>query len=140
MATPKPEPKIDARVARGYQLRQEIADRQAELAKLEAELIQDGSQRFQDAEGRTCTAVGAVAGGTTAHSYALRDGEDENARKIAGEHFGELFERKVIFEVKPGFRDRANALLTPAKERDILALCLVPGKPYSGKKAYVLWK
>ena len=136
----KADPILDERVARGNALRAEIAERLEELHRIEQELVTRGPGQYQDGEGHTCTAVAATPAGTGPESYMLRDGEEVNAKAIAGDCFPELFERKVTYIPKPGLPDRADALLTPAKKRDLLALCLVPGKAKAAKAGYVIWK
>lgn len=140
MASKKPPAKISEHVSRGLQLLQEIADRQAELRELEAQILAQGAGQYCDeAEQQFVTAVGAIAAGVGSSSYALREGEDEKAKLLAGDSFGELFDRKIVYTPKSGFVDRADALLTPAKKRDLLALTYVPGKPIPAKSGYIKW-
>ena len=140
MATKKAPPVFDPRVARGYALRDQIETLALELAELEAELVRQAPATFCDEQDRTCTAVGPIPAGMGPETYALREGEDDKARLLAGEGFAELFERKVTFTPRPGFADRADVLLTPAKKRDLLALCMVPGKVKPARAGYVLWE
>ena len=140
MPSPKAPPTFDPLVARGYALREQIETLALELAELEAELVRKGAGQYRDDQDRACTAVGPVPPGLGPESFALREGEDDKARGLAGEAFAELFERKVTFTPRPGFADRADVLLTPAKKRDLLALCLVPGKPRSARAGYIIWK
>jgi hypothetical protein len=141
VATKKPAPTEDSRVGRGYIIRAEIALLLVKLKELEVELIELGPGRYKDPDEQLfCTAVGAVDPSVDDPTYVLRDGEEDKARQLAGEAFPELFERKVTYTPKPGFIDRADALLTPAKKRDIIALCYVAGKEKPGKAAYVTWK
>jgi hypothetical protein len=137
---PKAAPTYDQRVTRGYELRRQIEDLQAALLVIEQQLIARGPGQYGDDAGLTATAVGAVPPGTGPESYALREGEEEKARTLAGPSFAELFDRKVSYTPQSGFADRADALLTPAKKRDLLALCYVPGRAKPGRAGYVLWK
>jgi len=137
---PKAAPILDDRVAQGYELRRKIADLLAELEVIQEAIIARGAGQYVDDEGNTCTAVAAVAAGVGPESYTLPSGQEEKARSITDDKFPELFERTVVFTPKKGFADRADALLTPARKRDILALCLVPGKAKPGKGAYLIWK
>jgi len=49
----------------------------------------------------------------------------EPAKKIAGETFSKLFDRIISYQPTKGFDLLAGKLLTPARSRDLLALCLV---------------
>jgi predicted transcriptional regulator len=140
MAVEKTKPTLSALVARGHQLRQEIEDRQAELETVSAGLVKLGAGRYVDEAGKKATVVSASAQSQGAASYNLRPEDLEKARTLAGDQFGELFERTVIYTPKTGFADRADAVLTEAKKKALVAMCFVAGKLTAAKAAYVTWK
>lgn len=123
--------------------------RRAEIKRLleaqlldEAAIIALGKGKHTGANpDHVVTVVAATASSTGPITYGapLDKAAEEQARKLAGEQFGQLFDRQVIWTPCTGFEAVAPKLLTPAKARDLIALCAVPGKVTSGKKAYLLW-
>lgn len=143
MATTVQPPTQTQLVVEGLHL---IAARDAAIAELRAideKLIALGAGRYcsdEDGKSPIATVVGAVPGSVGASSYALRSKEDEEgAREIAGDQFKTLFDRTVFYRPCAGFADVTPKILTPAKSRDLLELCYVPGSPISGKRAHVRW-
>ncbi|MGA3170362.1 MAG: hypothetical protein ABSE62_05055 [Chthoniobacteraceae bacterium] len=134
-------PTVSSLVGEGHKL---IAERNAKIGEilvLEQMLIALGAGRYCDETepGLMCTAVAAVPGSIGPVSYTLSD--EQAARKLSGDiAFSKLFDRTVLFAPCQAFSDVAPKLLTPAKARDLVQLCLVPGKVNNGKRAMVLWK
>jgi hypothetical protein len=98
----------------------------AELERAKAQLIALGKGKYAGHDGRELTVVEATAGssGTLVISYVLDSEEaEEKARKLAGDHFRTLFDRREVFTPCEGFAHVAPKILTPAKARDIIALC-----------------
>ena len=127
-------------VGEGLQLRNQIAGLLAELQIVQNKLIALGAGNYCDDRNNECTVVAATESKTGAICYVLPDDGEAKARELASDSFGDLFDRKVIFTPCQGFELVAPKLLTPAKARDIVNLCLVPGKTIQGKAAYVKWK
>jgi len=125
--------------ARAKTLR-DLDDLKASLLQIDADLIAQGPGRYQDETGaHVFQVIAATEGSTGPASYVLPDGDDaeEQARKLSGEQFKQLFDRSIIHTPCEGFELLVPKLLTPAAGRDLLALCLVPGKTTTGKAAYV---
>ena len=147
MATAAKAPTPTRLVAEGLRLIAERDQRIAELRAIDEQLIALGAGRYiadgTDTHGtfKVVTVVGAVPGSVGAASYALRSKEDEErARELAGDDdFKKLFDRTVFYRPCAGFADVTPKILTPAKARDLLQLCYVPGAPISGKRAHVRW-
>jgi hypothetical protein len=118
-----------------------LKEKDAELTAINDQLIALGTGRYRDEENHTAVVVAAIEATLSADSFVLRSKEDEAAaREIADDKFLKLFDRHVTFAPKDGFAAIANALLTPAKARDIVALTIVPGQFTGGRRAYVRWK
>jgi len=118
----------------------DIAAKNEEFLAAEGKLIALGAGRYSD-ENRNCVSVVAeVAKTKEPDTFALPD--ESKAREIVTdrETFLNLFNREVIFTPKEGFKALSEAFLTPAKARDLVELCLVPGGFSGGKKAHVRWK
>ena len=139
-ATPDPTP-TEILISRAFALRARIAELELELTKDETEIIALGKGKHTGAEpGHVVTVVAATPGSTGAVTYKqLAADQEEEARKLAGVRFGSLFDRHVIYTPREGFVAIAGAVLTPARARALVQLCEVPGKSFSGKRAYVLW-
>jgi hypothetical protein len=113
----------------------------AELEALKAQVIKLGRGRHTGADpAHFVTVVAAVPASTAPDSFALDTEKVDQARKLAGEEFRTLFDRCEIFTPCEAFVQVVPKVLTPAKARDLLALCRVPGKPNNGKSAYVTGK
>ena len=129
-------------VAKAYALLAEIAAKTEALSEIEAQLIKQGAGRYCD-DGempRCCTVVAATAAITGAISYELPEGQEDDARRLAGEKFGDLFDRRVTYSPCKSFEDITPKLLPPARAQKLIALCLVPGKEKKAKDSYVIWK
>lgn len=115
--------KIQTLVTRGHIIKSQIKDLSAELKEIEAELIEVGGG--EDADGRKATVIEA--------SSTLSAPEDiEDAKTIAGEHFGKLFELVKTHKPVKSFREVAAALLG-RKAGKLIALCEKP------KAAWLKW-
>jgi hypothetical protein len=143
-------------VSQGHALRAQLEEKKAErdakiaelkaideqLAGIETQLIELGAGRYADSEARlAATVVAAIPQVMSPDTFRLRSTDDEQAaRGLAGEKFLTCFDRNVFFSPKQGFDSIARAILTPAKARDLIALCIVPGQLAGGRKAHVRWK
>lgn len=138
---PTPEPTATERlISQAFSKRLEIATAIAEFDKLQAQIVALGKGKHSGVDpAHVVTVVAATEASTGAVSYALAADSEEKARELAGEEFKALFDRTVTYSPCDGFEKVAPKLLTPAKARDLVALCLVPGKTTNGKKAYILW-
>lgn len=112
---------------------------EAELAAVNARLIERGGGRYCDEAQHVAIVVTGIAPQPGADKFALPDGALETAKTLAGEHFKKLFERTEVFAPKNGVDALADLLLTSKKARDLVSLLLVPGKPMGGRAAYVKW-
>lgn len=110
------------------------------LEAIKAELIALGAGLYGDELGQTVRVQAGVPAKMSPDTFLLPDGAEEQARKLCGDHFLKLFSRRVIHEPKNGFDGIADALLTPAKARDLVAICIVPGKLSGGRALSVRWK
>lgn len=138
MATPKTAPTVTPLAAQRAATLADIAALQGSLAKIDADLILLGPGRYADETGKhVFQVIAATLSSTGAVSYALPEDGEEEARQLAGDKFGDLFERTVVFTPCKGFALVIPKLLTPAKARDLVALCEVPGKVTNAKNAYV---
>jgi hypothetical protein len=117
----------------------EIKRLEQEEAADEAKIVALGAGKHSDATGRVLTVVGSVGGRAGAVSYELPEDGEKRARDLAGNEFPALFDRKVIWTPTEGFHLVAPKLLTPAKARDIVALCYKQGRGSNGTKAYIKW-
>ncbi len=118
-----------------------LQEKSKRLAEIDEELIKLGAGRYRDDDGRTATVVAGVAPTVSPDQYRLDSEEDEStARKIAGDLFPKLFERIVYHIPREGFASIANAVLTPARARDVIDLCRIPGTLGGGRRAHVRWK
>lgn len=139
MAT-KPAPTPSPLVSKGLGILARLKAIEAEKLELEAELIKLGAGQYIEPNGEgTCTVVGATLGSPGVVAYRLEAKAEEVAKKIAGEQFAKLFDRKVSFTPCEGFASVAPKLLTPAKSRDLLATCAFMIGGSAGKRAYVRW-
>ena len=132
-------------VEAAFALRGEIKEAQAQLAEVESLLIAKGAGKHSGSEeGHTVLVLAAVPAAAGKVFYTLSD-EDEAkeaelekaARELAGDKFGDLFDRHVSYVPCTGFEAVAPKLLTPAKSRDLLALCARQGAAYGGRKAFI---
>lgn len=120
-------------------LRAKIESLKAELKAAENKLIESGPGRYQNEEGEICVVVSATQERTAECSYAIPDGDSplDAAKNIAGDSFAKLFERKITYDPCEGFASVVPKLLTPARARAMLELCVIPGNVTSAKRAYV---
>lgn len=134
----KPAPTLTPLAAQRAALLKDIDDLKAALLKVDEQLIALGAGRYEDESGAHKWCVVAASEGSQGEpSYVLPDDGEPVARQLAGEKFGTLFDRVVSFRPVEGFALIAPTHLTPAKARDLVALCLVPGRVTNGKAAYV---
>jgi len=138
---PTPEPTAtELLIDRAFARRAQIAALEIEQAQDEAAILVLGKGRHSGANpANRVTVVAATPAGTGAISYGLPADGEAKARELAGEEWKALFDRQVIYSPCEAFDVVAGKILTPAKARDLVALCLVPGKASNGKKSYILW-
>ena len=117
-----------------------VKDVSAKLETVKEQLIELGPGLYADPEGHTCRVAAGIDAALAPDTFHLAETEEANARKLAGDHFLKLFTRKVVHECKAGFDAIADALLTPAKARALVALCIVPGQLCGGRKPALRWK
>lgn len=127
-------------VAEARKLMKDRDDLQARILAIEEKLIALGAGTYASANGDTCQVISGSAGGVGAPSYGLDPQFEEKARELAGEDFGKLFDRNVRFTPCQGFESVVPKILTKkAKARELLKICFIPGRSFSGRKAYVKW-
>lgn len=115
--------KIQTLVTRGHIIKSQIKDLNGELKEIEEALIEVGGG--EDDDGRKAVVIEA--------SSTLSAPEDiEDAKAIAGEHFGKLFELVKTHKPVKSFREVAAALLG-RKAGKLIALCEKP------KAAWLKW-
>lgn len=115
--------KIQDAVKRGTAIKAQIDDLKSELKEIEVVLIEAGGG--EDADGHKAKLIEA--------SSTLSAPEDiEDAKAIAGEHFGKLFELVKTHKPVKSFREVAVALLGK-KAGKLIALCEKP------KAAWLKW-
>ena len=132
--------KRDAKAAELATVTGELKALETELDAIDAQLIALGGGRYAAEEtGRTVTVVPGFAQTLTPDTFTIPAGALETARTLAGPEFKRLFARSEIFAPKPGFEALAEILLTPKPRRELVALCLVPGKLAGGRAASVRW-
>lgn len=124
--------------AQRAQILDEIATLQTRLAKLDQDLIALGVGPYTDEQGgNPFIVVGPVDGKPGGVTFVLDPKDEATARTLAGDAFAKLFDRQVTHSPCEGFAVVAPKLLTPAKARDLLAICTRIGKGTAGKAAYV---
>lgn len=127
-------------IDRAFSKRLGIAALTADLAIDVAKITDLGKGKHSGfVPGNELTVVGASSGSAGSVSYVLPDDGEARARELSGDQFGKLFHRVVTYVPIEGFEHVAPAVLTPAKARDIVALCAVQSGGSSPKKAYILW-
>lgn len=125
-------------VAAAYVLRRQRDRLTSELAEIEQQLLTLGRGKYPGLDpGETVTVIAAVPESTGDATYILKPQDELPARALAGVEFRRLFDRVLTYSPCGGFDAVAPKLLTPAKSRDLLDLCLVPGRHISGKRAYL---
>jgi hypothetical protein len=139
--TPAPEPAEKPRIGTrqlvhlAYILREDRAKLDAQIAEVEAAIIERGpGKHSSDNPDQVITVVAGAAPSEGKISYALPAEKEDAARELSLDKFGVLFKRTVTFTPIEGFENVAPTHLTPAKSRDLLALCAVQGKPFAGRK------
>jgi len=129
-------------IDRAFARREQLADLEAEQAADLSTIIALGPGKHSgEGEGHELQVIAASYGSASTVYHELEETKEaeEKAREIAGEHFAKLFDRVVCFRPAQGFADIARVLLTPAKLRDILLLCIRTRGGSSGRKAYITW-
>lgn len=117
-----------------------LKEKSERLAKIEEELLALGAGRYCDDDGHTATVMAAITATMSPDKFRLKSDEDEKkARDIAGSLFSKLFQRIVYHVPREGFSGIAQAMLTPAKARDVIDLCRIPGELAGGRRAHVRW-
>lgn len=123
------------------QRRKAANDAEALLKEVTELLVRRAPGQYAGAnEGEMVTVVGPTEGRPGRVTYELEEEQEERARELAGDQFGLLFDRKVVFAPATGFEHLAPKLLTPAAAKKIVKLCEKIGKPVSGRSGYVLYK
>lgn len=135
----KPSVTVSPLVAEAKALMKQRDELHAKILLLEGRIINLGAGTYSDGAGSNCQVIGASAGSVGDPTYQLANESEEDARKLAAGKFSDLFDRHVYFTPCKGFVDVAPKLLTPAKARDLIALCYVPGSISSGRRAYIKW-
>jgi len=130
----------EAKVAELKVIDDELKKLDEELAVVNEGLIKLGGGRYRDEANHFANVIPGVPPSDSPDTFELPEGSLDIARGHAGEHFRKLFDRKEIFIPRKGFDAIAEILLTPKPARELVALCLVPGKPKGGRSAYVRWK
>jgi hypothetical protein len=118
----------------------DLKEKQAELDKVNEQLVALGAGRYRDEADHTCLVIDAIPHRMSDPSFVLKEGDLGRAKELAGAAFRKLFSRHETFSPKTGFDGIAGAVLTPAKARDIIQLCLIPGVMGGGRRAYVKWR
>jgi hypothetical protein len=114
---------IQDAVKRGSAIKAQIKDLSAELKEIETFLIEAGGG--EDADGHTAKVIESTP--------VIAAPEDiEDAKALAGEHFGKLFEVVKTHKPVKSFREVAAALLGK-KAGKLIALCEKP------KAAWLKW-
>lgn len=118
MPAPIPSEKL---VTAAFELREQIAAMQGELAKVELAIIALGKGKHSGIEdGHSVTVIDAIPAGVKLIHLV---GDDVGkARAICGDSFFDLFEKEEIFKPKSGFADRADTALLAKPKRAILEL------------------
>lgn len=99
--------------AEGATLKATIKDASARLKEIETELLKDGPGKFEE-----CTIVGEST------QVVVPEGdEDEQVQKLAGEHYGKLFERVTSWKCVKGFKDVVTAIFPARTAEAILKRC-----------------
>lgn len=121
-------------------VQQRLAEKNKELAAIAEQLVDQGPGRYQDEAGRVAIVVSGTGATMAPDTFTLRSAEDEEKlRKVAGPNFRKLCDRVEYYVPKGGFAAIAEAVLTPAKARDAIALCLIPGQLQGGRASHVRW-
>ena len=141
-ATKDPAATSETIVAKLLSLNAEISKLLENYLDLESQLIKCGPGKYSDGEGHELQVIGArgAGAGTTSISYALKPEDEAKARELAGDKFSKFFNRVVTFAAVEGFAQVAESHLTPAKARDLIALCKVETftRGSAGSAAYIL--
>lgn len=123
-----------------FSKRLEIALHLAALEKLNEQIIALGAGKHSGSDpDRPVTVVSAQDAKPGAVYYELPEGGEAKAREHAGVSFGTVFTRLVSYVPIEGFEHVVPTHLTPARSRDLLALCHAQRKETPGKRAYVLY-
>lgn len=130
----KPE-EIKVLVTSGAEIRGQIEALKERLENINAQLTTLPKGAYEGDNGAKATVVVQSAGSPKPVAALLPTNIDQ-ARKICGENFDTLFDRKVLYSPCESVESVADRVLTTAKARDLRALILQPGKPGS---TYVKW-
>ncbi|MHA3773660.1 hypothetical protein ACXR0O_19160 [Verrucomicrobiota bacterium sgz303538] len=122
-------------ITQGARISRSIANLEAKLAKIEAELVTLPKGTYKNEKGESCQVIEQQPGAT---KYKLSSEEIEaKARELCGpRRFNQLFDRLVIHQPCKEFAAVAARVLKD-KAAALVALCSVAGAP--GKK-YVRWQ
>jgi hypothetical protein len=112
-----------------------------QLAKVNEQLLTLGAGPYADPAGEQppCRVLAGRAGAISPDTYELPPDGEAEARRLAGEHFKKLFIPETTYTPKNGLENLVELLLTPAKARDLLAFCIIPGKLKGHARPSVSW-
>lgn len=97
----------------GQKLNEEIKARRKRLDEITVELLKSGPGKHEE-----CTIVGESS------QVVVPEGdEDEQVQKLAGEHYGKLFEKVTSYKCVKGFKDVVTALFPTRTADAILKRC-----------------
>lgn len=114
-------------VSEGAELKKKIADSKRRLDEITAQLVDMGAGDYGGEHGETAKVI-------QPGPQLKPSSEDiEAAKDLAGDHFTKLFDRTIAYAPKKGFREIAEALLTPGLCKKLIALC------EKASSAYVKW-
>jgi hypothetical protein len=113
-------------VDEAYAVHATLAAGQARLDEICGQLIALGRGDYAGSDPAKVAKV--IVPSAPTPGYKLEPDNEERAREIAGENFGEVFVRKVTFSCEKAFEVVCQKFLTPAKAKKLLALCLVKRK------------
>lgn len=99
--------------AEGASLKAKIKDASARLKDIEAELQKDGPQKYTE-----CTVVAE-----SSQVMVPEGDDDEQVQKLAGDHYGKLFEKVTAWKCVKGFTDVVNAIFPARTAEAILKRC-----------------
>jgi hypothetical protein len=134
-----PAASAEGLVIDAFKLRRRMAADAERLEAIEQQIIALGAGDYAGG-GDSLKVIGAVAGAPGMVFYVLDGQDEEEAKKLAGEAFADLFLRKITFSPCEGFALVLPKLVTPAKARKLELLCKRVGKAASGKRAYVRYR
>lgn len=99
--------------AEGASLKATIKADSARLKEIETDLLSEGPGKFEE-----CTIVDEST------QVVVPEGdEDEQVQKLAGEHYGKLFEKVTSWKCVKGFKDVVTAIFPVRTAEAILKRC-----------------